>query len=159
MGVAAEQAMDEEAQVGGRGRAAWIGIVVLSLLGILIAGYLLYIKVANAKPYCAGLGDCELVNNGPYSQVAGIPVALLGLLAYIAILGAAVVALRGMPWAARSAATLITFGLALTGTLFSAYLTYLELFVIRVICPWCVASAIVMTLIFLLSIGQVREVI
>jgi uncharacterized membrane protein len=132
-------------------------MLVLSVLGIGISGYLTYIKLARIKPYCAGIGDCEVVNSGPYSSIAGIPVALLGLLSYIVILGAAIVVLRGLPWAGT--ATLVVFGLALMGTLFSAYLTYLELFVIGVICPWCVASAIVITLILLLSIGPVREAI
>lgn len=141
----------------GRGRVAWGAILILSALGILIAGYLTYVHVTNTIPYCGGVGDCERVNTGPYSQIAGIPVALLGLLAYIALLLAAIVVLRGMPWVETAA--LATFGLAFMGVLFSAYLTYLELFVIRAICPWCIASAIVMTLIFLLSIGQVRRLI
>lgn len=154
MSVEAGQAATDKARAGSRERTIWSSVLVLSMLGILIAGYPTYVKVARVTPYCAGLGDCEVVNTGPYSEIAGIPVALLGLLAYIAIFGATIVVLRGLPWAEM--ATLVVFGLALTGTLFSAYLTYLELFVIGVICPWCVASAIVITLIYLLSIGPVR---
>ncbi len=143
--------------ISGRGRVVWTAILILSALGILIAGYLTYVHIAQAKPYCAGLGDCERVNTGPYSQIAGIPVALLGLLAYITLFGASLIILRGGPGAEM--ATLAVFGLALFGVLFSGYLTYLELFVIRAICPWCVASAVTITLIFLLSIGQVRALI
>jgi len=154
--TAAEMVQEAPAIIG-RGRAVWTAILILSALGILIAGYLTYVHIAQAKPYCAGLGDCERVNTGPYSQIAGIPVALLGLLAYVALFGATLIILRDGPGAEMAA--LAVFGLALFGVLFSGYLTYLEVFVIRAICPWCVASAITITLIFLLSIGQVRALI
>ncbi|MER3543122.1 MAG: vitamin K epoxide reductase [Chloroflexota bacterium] len=153
----ATEMVQEAPWASSRGRTVWTAILILSALGILIAGYLTYVHIAQAKPYCAGLGDCERVNTGPYSQIAGIPVALLGLLAYAALFGAALIVLRGGPGAEMAA--LAVFGLALFGVLFSGYLTYLEIFIIRAICPWCVASAITITLIFLLSIGQVRALI
>ncbi len=125
-------------------------IPVLALLGIGISGYLTYTKLSNTTAVCLGLGECETVQNSPYSEIFGIPIALLGLLAYAMILF--------LWWWGRSPeranSDLVPvgiFGISLFGFLYSAYLTYLELFIIEAICPWCVASAIVMTAIMIIS--------
>ena len=92
------------------------------------------------------MGDCHTVQSSEYSEIAGIPIALLGLGMYIAI-AALVIGRRGGPQAVRALPLLPlwTFALAAAGTLYSVYLTYLELFVIDAICIWCVGSALVVT--------------
>ena len=104
---------------------------------------------------CTTAGGCETVNSSPYSTIAGVPIALLGLAAYVVIGGLALMSTRAGAWGGR--APLAVFGLSLVGVLYSVYLTYLELFVIRAICPWCVASAVIMTLIWIVSIVDVSR--
>jgi uncharacterized membrane protein len=81
-----------------------------------------------------------------WSELAGIPVALLGLVGYLAILAAALV--RG------ETARLAAAGLAVAGAGYSAYLTYLELFEIKAICQWCVVSAVLMVLLAGLGVAR-----
>lgn len=117
----------------------------LAVLGIGVASYVAITEFGGGTPVCAigGGGGCETVAQSEYSHLAGINVAALGIGGYVALLVSA--ALRGDP--GRFGAFLfsaIGFG-------FSAYLTYLELFVIDAICQWCVASAVLMTLLFALG--------
>jgi uncharacterized membrane protein len=108
----------------------------LAGVGFAISAYLTWAHLGGTAPVCVGgSGGCEAVQTSRYSEVSGVPVAALGLLAYAALI---VAALRRGEKAALFAAFV-----ALTGTLYSAYLTYLELFVIRAICQWCVANAVV----------------
>jgi uncharacterized membrane protein len=115
-----------------------IAIAVLSLAGIGVAGYLTWVHYADLEPICAGgSGGCEKVQNSDEAELAGVPVALLGLIGYGAILAS-----LAMPGdAGRFTGAL----LALAGFGFSAYLTYVELFEIDAVCQWCVASAVIMT--------------
>jgi uncharacterized membrane protein len=115
-----------------------LATAVLAALGVAVAGYLTWVHYADLEPICAGGGGgCEKVQSSDYAELAGIPVAVLGLAGYLAILAS--LALRGD--LGRIAGAL----LALVGFGFSAYLTWLELFEIEAICQWCVASAVVMT--------------
>ena len=127
----------------------WIS-AVLAALGALDAIYLSYIKLAHVEAICRGVGDCEAVNSSVYSQIGGIPIALFGLAAYLAILALLIAEPRLA--ALRDYVPLAVFGLALTGTLYSAYLTYVELFVIHAICPYCVISAILITGLVILAV-------
>jgi len=111
--------------------------LVLALLGVAVAGYLVYVHYADIDPVCNIAHGCHKVQTSQYAKLAGIPVALLGLLGYVAILAALLV--PGEP--ARMVAALT----ALVGFGFSLYLTYRELFTIDAICQWCVASALLMT--------------
>ncbi len=126
---------------------------ILAVLGIGISGYLSYVKLSATQAVCLGLGECETVQNSPYSVILGIPIAILGLLTYLAI-----IALwwwsqdEQRPYA--DMAPMILFGITLFGFLYSAYLTYLELFVLKAICPWCVASAILMTVLMIINARQ-----
>jgi len=124
--------------------------VVLAALGALDAGYLTYIKLAHVEAICRGVGDCESVNSSVYSQIGGVPIALFGLGAFLAILALLVVEPRSA--LLQDYAPLAIFGLALTGTLYSAYLTYVELFVIHAICPYCVTSAVLITGLLILAV-------
>ena len=115
-----------------------IAAAVLALAGVGVAGYLTWVHYADLEPICAGgSGGCEEVQNSDYAKLAGLPVALLGLIGYVAILAS--LAIPGD--AGRFAGAL----LALAGFGFSAWLTYVELFEIDAICQWCVASAVIMT--------------
>lgn len=121
--------------------------LVVALLGVAVAGYLTYVHYAGLEPVCAGGGHgCERVQASSYAELAGIPVAVLGFGGYVAI--AAALLYPG------ERGRLAAAGLAITGFGFSAYLTYLELFVIDAICQWCVASAVLLTLLMVLTVWR-----
>jgi len=128
----------------------WRLSLALAVLGMLVSGYLTWIKLSNTQAFCSGVGDCEAVNSSAYSEIRGVPVAVLGFAAYLAIAGL-LAAEKRLP-TLRDYGPLAIFGLALTGTLYSAYLTYVELFVITAVCPYCVASALIITTVLILSI-------
>jgi len=122
---------------------------LLCLLGLGVAGYLTYAHYEGISPVCS-TGGCERVQASSYSELAGIPVALLGLIGYLAIAGSLL--LRGDLGRASTAL------LAIVGFGFSAYLTYLELFVIDAICQWCVASAVLMTGLVVVAVARLLRV-
>jgi uncharacterized membrane protein len=125
-------------------------ILILALIGVGVAGYLTYVHYAGLKVVCLSSGGCETVQSSRFAKLGGVPVALLGLIGYIAILGSLMI--RG------ELARLAGFGIALIGFLFSLYLTYRELFTIKAICQWCVSSAVLMTLLAILTaVRALRE--
>ena len=126
----------------------------LALVGLVDSIYLAVLKLTNQLAACGSLGDCESVNNSMYSEVAGVPIALLGAAAYGLILGAVWMDRPESPWS--EVARYAFFGLTLVGVLYSAYLTYVEVFVLRAVCPYCVVSAVVMVALFALSIARLR---
>jgi uncharacterized membrane protein len=105
-------------------------IAGLALLGLAISAYLTYVHYADVQPFCTGISDCERVQTSDYAELAGIPVAVLGLVGYAAILASL--------WTRVE----VTVLLAYLAAGFSAYLTWAELFKIDAICQWCVASAL-----------------
>ena len=127
------------------------GIAVLAAIGVAIAGYLTWVHYADLEAFCVGGGGgCERVQTSDYAKLLGIPVAVLGLGGYLAILLA--LALPG-----DGSRTAVAF-LALAGAAFSLYLTYLELFEIEAICQWCVVSAVVMCALALLAVVRLLRV-
>src|SRR4030066_147783 len=106
-----------------------IAAVVLALVGLADSAYLAYVKLTNQLASCSNLGDCETVNSSGFSEIGGVPIALLGAAAYIIILGALALDHPGGRWA--ESGRYAFFGLSLVGTLYSLYLTYLEVFVLR----------------------------
>jgi uncharacterized membrane protein len=118
-------------------------IFALALVGLCVAAYLTYVHYEDIKPVCGLGGDCQKVQTSQWSKVGGVPVALLGLIGYALILASLFV-----PGEAGRVAGAF---LALIGFAFSAYLTYRELFSIDAICPWCVVSACLMTLLAVLT--------
>jgi uncharacterized membrane protein len=143
--------MEEGVVVKGmNNRILRLSSIVLSALGTLDAAYLTYVKLANARIICGQYSGCETVNSSIYSEVAGIPVALLGAGVYLLILIFLLLEGQGDFW--RSNSPLFVFGLTLVGVLFSAYLTYLELAVIHAACIYCVTSAILITILFIIAI-------
>ena len=126
-------------------------MLVLIVVGLGVAGYLTYVETQSVAPVCGPVGDCESVQTSDYSRLFGIlPVGLLGMIGYVAIL---VAWLWGHFRSDRLAdyAPLAVHGMAIFGVLFSLYLTFLEPFVIKAVCMWCLSSAVVMTLLMLLS--------
>jgi uncharacterized membrane protein len=119
-------------------RRLWRAAVALSVIGIAIASYLVYVHYADVKPICSISHGCETVQKSKYAKLAGVPVALIGLGGYVAILASLFIR--------SEVGRLAGAGLALVGIGFSAWLTYLEAARIHAWCQWCVGSAIVMTL-------------
>lgn len=124
-------------------RRLGIAILILTLIGIGVAGYLTYTHYAHIKVLCGSNGGCETVQTSVYSKLGGIPVAVLGLAGYIGILFS--LAIRNELGRAAG------FGIALIGFLFSLYLTYREAFTIHAYCYWCLSSALLMTLLMILT--------
>ena len=113
--------------------------VVLAGLGIVLATYLTWVHFNTGSLVC-GLGDCHTVQASEYATIGPVPVAVLGLGMYAVVFLANVAAL-GQPARAVPLAV-VAFGVLLAGTLYAAYLTWLEVAVIHAICQWCVASAL-----------------
>ena len=128
--------------------------MALSLIGLADAIYLTYIKLA-ADGICVAGEGCEIVNTSVYSQIYGIPVAVLGGLAYVAML--VVLLLEPGNEFFEFNGPLIVLGISIFGVLYSAYLTYLELYVIRAICEFCVLSAVVLTFMLILSVVRMQR--
>ena len=125
-------------------------LAVLAAAGVLISAYLTWTHLSGTAPACVdGSGGCETVQTSRYSEILSFPVATLGLVAYAGMLLSA--AVRG------ETAALLGLFVALVGALFSAYLTYLELFVIRAICQWCVASAVLVVAYLILGALRLRD--
>jgi len=120
------------------------GIAVVALAGLGIAAYLTYVHYAGLQPLCLASGGCEKVQSSRYAELGGVPVAVLGLVGYVGILAS--LAVPGEPGLVAGAL------IALVGFGFSAYLTYLELVKIHAICQWCVASAVLMTVLAVLTV-------
>jgi uncharacterized membrane protein len=122
-----------------------ITLVVLAAVGVCLAAYLTYVHYSGVEPPCSIKGNpCSQVQKSRYSELIGIPVALMGLIGYIVILGSLLVREDERTRFATAALTLGGFG-------FSAYLTYREVFTLEKICEWCVGSAVLMTIMVCLS--------
>src|SRR5579859_7797040 len=120
---------------------------VLATVGVCLAAYLTYLHYSGETPPCSIKGNpCSQVQKSRYSELAGVPVALIGLIGYITILGSLLVT-------ADERTRLLTATLTLGGFGFSAYLTYREVFTLHKICEWCVGSAVLMTVMTCLSLG------
>lgn len=128
-------------------------VPILGLAGLAVAGYLSWIKWNSSTALCP-IGNCEAVQHSPYAQLFGVPVAYLGLATYVLLLALWLVEARSGPERASAMAAAL-FLLAAFGTLFSAYLTFLEPFVIGAVCVWCLASALLMTGILWASSRQI----
>ena len=131
-------------------RPAWVqaALPVLALVGLAVAAYLAYVETQAVTAFCGPVGDCNAVQTSEYAYNFGIPIGVLGVMGYLAIL-----ATWGWNrWRADGRAAFALLGLTSFGVLFSIYLTYLEPFVIGAVCAWCLTSAVVMTLLLLVSV-------
>ena len=133
----------------------WLISVILAIIGAVDSAYLAILKFTGTVAACSNIGDCEAVNNSKYAEIAGIPLGLLGFIGYLAILGALILERQFPGW--KEGLHLGVFGFTLAGTIYSIYLTYIEIAVLHAICPFCVVSAIVMLLLFVISIIRMRK--
>ena len=131
--------------------------IALTVIGLLVSVYTTVYKITSNDNMCIGSKDCSVVNASRYSEinVAGsrIPVAVLGVAGYAAIL--AILLLEQRNDFLKQNGTLAFFGLSLMGFLFTLYLVYVEIALIKALCPFCITSQIAMTLIFILSVIRV----
>ncbi len=128
-------------------------IPVIAVLGMGVAAYLTFVETRNVAAVCGPVGDCNSVQSSPYARLFGFfPVGLLGLLGYIAILIAWIVGRSAGSSRLGELTHIAMLGMAVFGVLFSIYLTYLELWVILAVCIWCLSSAVLITLLMLLSL-------
>lgn len=127
--------------------------ILIGFLGFLDAAYLTISKVAIGKIYCADIGDCSAVNNSPYAEIMGIPIALLGAGAYLLIMAVFWAEGKNEFW--QENAPIFLFVLTLSGVIYSAYLTYVEIAVLHQICIYCVISAGLIVSLFGISIIKV----
>jgi uncharacterized membrane protein/thiol-disulfide isomerase/thioredoxin len=123
--------------------AVWV-IPSLAIIGLVVATYLSFVETTDTIAICGPVGDCNTVQQSKYATLFGIlPIGILGLIGYVAILSAWILGTFGhSQW--TNYARLALFGMALFGTLFSIYLTFLEPFVIGATCLWCITSAVIM---------------
>ena len=113
-------------------RSLRVAACLVALAGVAVAGYLTWVHYDEAALVCVAGGGCETVQQSSYAELAGIPVALLGLVSYVLVLA---LLLWDAPTARLGAASLAFVGLA-----FSVYLLVLQLFVIDAVCIWCAVN-------------------
>lgn len=127
----------------------WL-IPVFIIIGIGVATYMSYVETQSVEAICGPVGDCNTVQQSSYAMLFGfLPVGVLGLIGYVGLLGAWLVR-RFMPQQQKLAA-LAFWGMSIFAVVFSLYLTYLEPFVIKAVCMWCITSAIIVTALLLLG--------
>jgi uncharacterized membrane protein len=128
-------------------------ISLLAVIGLLVSVYMTIYKITSNDKMCLGSGDCSTVNASRYADINGIPVAFIGVIGYAAILGIGWLERRNDFF--QENGSLILFGVSLIGFLFTLWLIYVEIALIQALCPFCLASQITMTLIFILSVVRV----
>ncbi|MFN2103996.1 MAG: vitamin K epoxide reductase family protein [Candidatus Promineifilaceae bacterium] len=131
-------------------------VPLLALLGLGVASYLAYVEMTHVEAICGPVGECNIVQSSSYAVLFGVPIAVWGLLDYLAILalwaGQRFLSVKTASWSSFALILLAVFG-----TLFSIYLTSLELFAIKAICLWCLSSAVITTLIMILATKNIPD--
>ena len=126
--------------------------VALVVLGLLVSIYMTDFKVYKIEKMCIVSIVCNIVNASKYSEVYGIPVAVFGVLGYAAILATLFFENRNNFF--KQNGTLMVFGMALTGFIFTAWLIYVEVAIIKALCPFCITSQVAMTIIFIIAVTR-----
>jgi uncharacterized membrane protein len=129
---------------------------LLSLAGLFLSAYLYLYKIGKIGTLACGAGGCETVQQSQWSRFAGLEVSLIGLVGYAGLLLVSLAALQPGIMTRRWPSTLLV-ALAGFGVVFTAYLTYLELFVIHAICRWCVGSAAIIIAIWIVALLDWRK--
>jgi uncharacterized membrane protein len=127
--------------------------IVLTIIGLLVSIYMTIFKLTDNQSMCIGSKGCGIVNASRYSEVNGIPVAVVGVLGYLSIL--AILYLETGPGFFQENGSMLLFGVTLIGFLFTVWLVYVEVALIKAYCPFCITSQIAMTLIFTLTVIRV----
>ena len=131
-------------------------VALLSLLGLLIALYMLAYAMGLTGPVICGIGECEKVQSSPYSRIGPLPVAAFGVVGYLTLIVTSFLGLQPSSRGSRLIPLILLSG-GVAGLVFTGYLTYLEAFVIHAWCQWCVGSAIIMGLAFLAILPEIRH--
>ena len=124
--------------------------IALAVLGLLVSVYMTIFKFYKIEKMCLGSGACTAVNTSKYSEVNNIPVAVIGIIGYAAILAVLIYEPRSR--FVQQNGTLMIFGMALTGFIFTVWLVYVEIALIKALCPFCVTSQVTMTILFIISV-------
>lgn len=140
--------------------APWLSWLTpgLAITGLVVAGYLSYIETQSVQAICGPVGECNVVQTSSYARLFGVlPLGILGMIGYVLILTLWLIYKnpKGCIHISNQVSIWLSFGIfsiAFLSTAFSLYLTYLELFIIRAICVWCLASAVIMALILLFNL-------
>lgn len=128
--------------------------IILSIIGLVDSLYLTWIKISQNQTLCIkGLGDCWSVNTSRYAELFGIPIAIYGAATYVIIL--LVLLFESKITLLTENGSYLLFGISLFGTIYSIYLTYLEFVVIKAICPFCILSAIIITMLLFFTILRI----
>ena len=131
-------------------------IVVLALVGLLVATYLWLYKIGVIGVLQCGTGGCEAVQVSRYAELSGVPVAFVGVAGYALLLGVGLVGIQPA-FATDRRVALVLAALATVGFAFALYLTAIELLVLHAICRWCVASAVIISAIWVLALDGLRH--
>ena len=131
-------------------------IAVLTLGGSFLAFYLVAYSMGWTPPIPCGTGECATVQSSQYAWVGPVPVSAIGLGGYLALFALSLAGLQG-PLASSRVTAFLLFGGALIGVLFSAYLTYIEAAVLQAWCRYCVASAILISIVFLATLPELKR--
>lgn len=129
-------------------------VALIAAIGVVVSAYLTWVHYSGNLALCIGVGGCESVQGSRFAIAGGVPVALIGLGGFALIFALAVLRLRHAPpvWA-----DIAIFALSIAATAYVSYLTYIELFVIGAVCPWCVAVAVCAVLVLaLVSVELLR---
>lgn len=131
--------------------------LLLSIIGAGIAGYLTYVHFDESVLVCTASGGCHTVQQSDYATIGPIPIALLGLGMFLALIALSLV--RMLNWSIMSAdtATMISWGMTLSAILYYAYLVYVEIFVLEAICQWCVATTAITVVIFAIESFRIKD--
>lgn len=151
--VRSDEADPRSAPGGTLRLTAHTAIIALAAIGTAVSSYLTWVHYSGSLALCAGVGECEVVQTSTYSMLGGIPVALLGFAGMVAMLVVAIARLRYTD----PQLDVALFAMALAATVYVAYLTYVELFVLHAVCPWCVIVAVCSISIFAVIAREVMR--
>ena len=120
------------------------------VVGLLVSIYMTIFKITSNESMCIGSKDCSVVNASRYSEVNGVPVAMIGVVGYASLL--ALLWFGTRPGFFQQNGSMIFFGVSLIGFLFTAFLVYVEIALLKAYCPFCITSQVSMTIIFILAV-------
>lgn len=146
-----------EARAVGGPPANRMAVAVLSLIGLFVALYLWAHNAGLTGPIVCGIGDCATVQSSEYAYIGPVPVSAIGVMGYLALTALSLLGLRPA-WRESAAVGGLLLAGASFGVAFSAWLTYLEAAVIDAWCQYCVASAIIITLVFIATLPEIRRI-
>jgi uncharacterized membrane protein len=132
--------------------------LALCVIAFFITGYLTYTKWAGVQTEClaGGMFNCEVVLNSAWSSILGIPTSLYGFVAHVIIAGIVLLSMRNVEFFVNNKALLL-FGFTLFFAIYHTYLIYVSFFILRALCPWCLAAATIMYIHLIMSGFRLRE--